>query len=428
MIPRRMVFALLLSICIVTASPGFGAEKGFHPYLNLKGEYNDNLNLTSTNKRDDYISTVQPGIRFSNMDKQSGVDLDYSLSAIYYSDNSNLDYIGHNASLFAKYLTQAHLNFYLKESFVRSDNPLEREYFTTVEENKYVVATRTERATYWRNVVEPKIEYQFGPENRLAVSYRNNLYRTESRLSQDSREDTINPSLEFWFDRRNGISLQYGLTYGDFEAEPDLTGHMGSGRYIHRFSPLTAVFVEYTYSKRSFDTVAPTESAFKSDYEIHEPGAGILLTLGPTLTLAAQAGYFWARPDRGEGSDGASYKAELANRGARTTAILSLQGGYREDYFTSENLGFMKYHRLTGSLGYKLTRDFSLGCLGSLERAEYDADDRKDTLWGVGGSASYAPLKWLTFALEATHRERQSNIDLNDYKENRAMLTITASY
>ena len=36
--------------------------------------------------------------------------------------------------------------------------------------------------------------------------------------------------------------------------------------------------------------------------------------------------------------------------------------------------------------------------------------------------------KWLTFALEVTHRERQSNIDLFDYAENRAVLTITATY
>ena len=75
-----------------------------------------------------------------------------------------------------------------------------------------------------------------------------------------------------------------------------------------------------------------------------------------------------------------------------------------------------------------LDKRLSIGCLGSVERAEYDTDDRKDTIWGIGGTASYMPLKWLTFALEVTHKERQSNIDLNDYTENRAMLTITATY
>jgi Putative beta-barrel porin 2 len=431
MILRRMVFAFLLLLLCVSAVPFvYGAEllSQFHPYISLKEEYNDNLNLTSTNKVDDFITTVQPGIKFSNMGEQAGVDLDYALGAVFYNENSNLNYISHNASLNAKYLTQAHINFYLKESFIRSDNPYEREYFTTTEENKYMLSTRTERAPYWRNVVAPTIEYQFGSENRLGVNYRNNIYRTESISGEDSREDFINPYFEYWFDRRNGISLQYGLTYGDFEKNPDLTGHMANGRYIYRFSQKTFVFAEYTYSKRTFDSSEPSQSPLKTGYDIHEPGVGMAFAISPTLTASAQVGYFWARPNTGSGKDGPSYKAELANSDPRTTYILSLQGGYREDFFTSENLGFARYHRLTGSLNHKLNQRISIGCLGSVERAEYETDDRRDTIWGIGGTASYMPLKWLTFALEVTHKDGQSSIDLNDYTENRAMLTITATY
>ena len=94
--------------------------------------------------------------------------------------------------------------------------------------------------------------------------------------------------------------------------------------------------------------------------------------ISPTLTASAQVGYFWARPKTGSGEDGLSYKAELANTDPRTTYILSLQGGYTEDFFTSENLGFARYHRLTGSLNHMLDRRLSIGCLGSVERAEYD--------------------------------------------------------
>ncbi|MDP1990647.1 MAG: outer membrane beta-barrel protein [Syntrophales bacterium] len=429
MIQRRWVFAFFLLLC-TNAVPfaSYGAELGFHPYINLKEEYNDNLNLTSTNKADDYITTVQPGIRFSNMDKQAGMDLDYSLGAVFYKEKTDLNYISHNASLNAKYLTSAHINFYLKESFIRSDNPQEREIFTTIEENKYMLATETQRAPYWRNVVAPTIEYQFGPESRLGVNYRNNLYRSDSVTSQDSREDYINPFFSYWFDRQNGIALQNGLTSGDFETYPELTGHMANGRYIYRFSPKTSAFVEYTYSKRTFDSSAPSESRFKTDYDIHEPGIGMAFAIGPTLTTSVQVGYFRTEPKTGSKADGLSYKADLASSDPRTTYNLSLQGGYKEDYFTSENLGFTRYHRLTGSLNHKLDRGLSIGCMGSVERAEYDTDDRKDTIWGIGGTASYMPLKWLTFALEVTHKERQSNIDLNDYKENRAMLTITAAY
>jgi hypothetical protein len=427
---RRMFFCGLL-LLIVNATPyayGAGLLSQFHPYVSVKEEYNDNLNLTSTNKVEDFITTVQPGIKFSNMDKKAGVDLDYSLGAVFYGKNSNLDYISHNASLNAKYLTSAHINFYLKESFIRSDNPIEREYFTTTEENKYMLATKTERAPYWRNVVAPTVEYQFGPENRVGLNYRNNIYQTESASGQNSQENLINPFFSYWFDRQNGISLQYGLTYGDFEKNPDLTSHMANARYTYRFNPQTSTFLEYTYSKRTFDSPKPSESQLSADYDIHEPSVGMTFAIGRTLTASAQVGYFWTEPKTGSGKDGLSYKAELANIDPRTTYRLSLQGGYTEDYFTSENSGFIQYHRLTGSLKHMLDRRLSIGCLGSVEHAKYDASNREDTIWGIGGNASYMPLKWLTLSLEVTHRDRQSNIDLNDYTENRAMFMITATY
>ena len=92
------------------------------------------------------------------------------------------------------------------------------------------------------------------------------------------------------------------------------------------------LFAEYTYSKRTFDSSAPTESQFGTDYDIHEPSVGMTFAISPTLTASAQVGYFRMEPKTGSGTDGLSYKAELANSDPRTTYILSLQGGYTEDF------------------------------------------------------------------------------------------------
>jgi hypothetical protein len=392
-----------------------------HPYVRLKGEYSDNLDLTSTNKKEDFFTTVQPGVKFSNMDEMAGVDLDYSLGAVFYMKNSNLNYISHNASLNAKYLTSQHINFYLKESFIRSEDPQEREYFTTSEDNKYVLATKTDRAIYWRNVVAPTLEYQFGPENRLGVNYRNNIYRTESASGQNSQENYINPFFSYWFDKQNGIALDYGFTRGDFEKNPDLTGHRANARYTNRFSATSSAFAEYTFSRRTFASPGV-------NYDVHEPAVGIAHALTPTLNASAQVGYFRKELENGPRKDGFSYKGELRNVDPRTTFQISLQGGYTEDFFTSENLGFNRYHRLTGSLTHMLDRRISVGGFASLERAIYDQPEHIDTTWGIGGRASYMPLKWLTLALEVSHKDRQSDVSIFEYTENRGMFTITATY
>ena len=76
--------------------------------------------------------------------------------------------------------------------------------------DQFILSTqRGVHAIYLRNVVEPSMEYRFGRENLLSVLYRNNIYHNQSPLFEDSQENTVNPRLNYWFDIRNGITLEY---------------------------------------------------------------------------------------------------------------------------------------------------------------------------------------------------------------------------
>jgi hypothetical protein len=419
---RRILSAVLWFLLMNAAPSAYGVDllSQFHPYISLQEKYSDNLYLRSTNKKDDFITTVQPGIRFSNMEKTSGIDLDYRLGLVFYEDNTQSNYISHTGTLNAKYAAAEHIYFYLKESFIRSDEPREREYSGTAAENQYVLSTDKSRAVYWRNVLAPTVEYRFGPENRLGLNYRNNIYQSQSAISQDSQENYINPFFSYWIDRQNGIALDYGLTYGHFQSNPDMVGHRANARYTNRFSEKSSAFADYTYSNRTFESPGV-------DYEINQPNVGITYAFTPTLTASAQAGYYWMSSKAGAKQNGFSYKGELQNSDQRTTYRLGLQGGYTEDFFTAENLGFQKYNRLTGSLTHQLDKRVSIGCLGSVEQVNYDSD-RDDTIWEISGTASYTPLKWLRLSLEVAHREDQSDLASADYSENSVMLQITATY
>lgn len=424
---RRIILAVLAALL---ASPMAAARAAdflsqLHPYVTVKGEYNDNLNLTPDNKKDDFITTVQPGLKYSNMRPAGGVELDANIGYVMYARETDYNYWNANGSLNVKYTTPGRVNFYFKDSFTRSDDPREREIFSTEADNRYVLSTLTERSVYWRNVAAPTLEYQFGPDDRVGVNYRNNVYRSESDTGQgsgDSTENYVNPFVSYWFNRQNGIYLEYGYTAGDFEDNPDLEGHRLYGRYTNRFSPKSSIFAEYAYMTRKF------KDAPDSDYDVHDPAVGITHAFTPALTASAQAGYFVQDPKTGSREDGFSYKAELKNAGARTTWQISAQGGYTEDFFTSQNLGFTKYHRVTGSARHSLDRRLSVGCRGSVEWAEYRDPERTDTIWGVAGTASYQPLRWLTLSLELSHRENQSDLEIDEYKENRAMITVSAAY
>ena len=81
------IIAVIILLCLpasVHAADGT-ATPGFHPYVSLSEEYNDNINLTATDKKGDFITTVSPGLKYLNSDAVSGVDLDFNLGFVSYA-------------------------------------------------------------------------------------------------------------------------------------------------------------------------------------------------------------------------------------------------------------------------------------------------------------------------------------------------------
>jgi len=394
----------------------------FHPYITVSEEYNDNILLTHTNKVDDFITTVNAGLKFSALsEKTYGIDLDFAAGFVYYADHHKFDYFSPSGSLTAWYAIAPRLTFRVRDYLIRSDAAREQVFTANALPNQFLLSTeRGQHAIYIRNVVEPSIEYQFAKEGLISVLYRNNIYRNENRLFEDSMENTINPKLTYWFDIKNGIDLEYILTFGQFERSPDLVGNGARARYTYRFNPMTSIFGEYFYQKQDFKSPGV-------DYDVHNPSLGIEYKFSPTLTGTAQGGYFWQIPEQGSETRGPSFNLSLIKSAKRTTYTLSFQGGYTEDYFTAQNRGFAKYYRTYGTITHQLMEKLSVGVTGSLERPTYSSG-QKDWIWGISGNASYQLLRWLSLSLQLAHTEDHSNISNLDYSQYRAIFTATATF
>jgi hypothetical protein len=435
----RYVFCILqFTIFIFVLSSIACADVGdffskFHPYLTVEEEYNDNIYLTNTDRKSDFITTIYPGIRFSTSPARvttpgqilqapaepAGLDLDYRLGLVYFAREAENDYVSHEGTLNTWYTHDRRLTLRLRDYFLRSEEPRERGYTEGALEEQYLLGTQRQRYVYLRNVLEPSGEYRFGPDDRISLNYRNTYYETKNPASENSRENYISPRLAYWFNIRNGIALEYGFTHGDFERSPDFIGHMARGRYTYRFNPRTSIFAEYIFTRRDFDPPS-------IDYDVNNPSLGFEHAFTPTLTGRIQVGYFWQKPETGNSTDGISYDVGLTGRGERTTYTLSFQGGYTEDFFTAENLGFNKYHRAIASITHRLAQRVTLGISGTVERAEY-ASDQKDWIYSATGNASFQLLRWLSLSFEASHRGDDSNVDSVEYRENRVFLRLSAT-
>ena len=172
------------------------------------------------------------------------------------------------------------------------------------------------------------------------------------------------------------------------------------------------------------------------DYYVNAPSLGIEHRFSRKLSGNAQVGYFWQSPERGSKVEGPSYNVTLTHRGEKIIYTLGGQGGYREDFFTAENLGFTKSYRTTGMVTYRLMEKMTTGLSGSYEWAQSrvtpagasTTSNRTDNIWSVNGNLNYELLKWLNLSLNVSYREDHSNLSYLDYSEFRTLLRIEARY
>jgi len=407
----------------------------FYPYITAQEEYSTNILLsTNRNKLDDWITTVTPGLQFSHLEAgRVGIDLDVNGGYNYYAKNNDFSYWSASGRLDSWYAVTPSLTFRLRDYLIRSDAARENvynnqynadgQYIGNTQPGQYLLSTVSGvQAIYLRNVVEPSMEYRFGKENLFSLLYRNNIYRNENPLFEDSMENTLNPKLTYWFDINNGVSLDYYLTWNTYQHSPDQLVNGVTPRYTYRFNPKTSIFAEFHFEYEDFKSPGV-------DYYVYNPSLGIEYKFSPTLTGLAQGGYWWNIPKGGSKSEGPFFDLSLTQRAARTLYTLAFQGGYEEDYITAQNLGFTKHYRGYGTINHQFTGRLSGQLTGSMERVWYsaEADNRKDWIWDTRVGASYELFQWLTVTLEGSYRGANSNISTGDYTEFSGLFRITVA-
>src|SRR4030042_3579593 len=104
--PNKLLWVSLRFISFLTVGiPSIvHAELGdlfsyFQPYISAQEEYNSNIDLTPTNRREDYITIVSPGLRFSTLprgevtraqqaptaEQNFGIDLNFNAGFVFYA-------------------------------------------------------------------------------------------------------------------------------------------------------------------------------------------------------------------------------------------------------------------------------------------------------------------------------------------------------
>ena len=456
------IWGLIVCLSLTLGAPGIiqadlsAILLKFQPYVGVQEEYTNNVNLVPKGKEDAFITTVFAGLKYSTLPKSEitgepvkaptaegekyGVDLNAQAGFVYYSGGKADNYLSLNGTLNTWYTLANRLTFRVNDYLMRSDESREPLYsgaLSPVYESgtfvdltgQYLPGTQRQRNIWLRNVFSPSVAYQFSKGGIISLNYMNNVYNNQSSLSEDSVGNYINPKLIYWFDIRNGVTLEYAYALGSFDRSPDFTGNLGHGQYTHRFNRRTAVFGDYLFVRTNYDPPG-------NDYYVNAPSVGINHLFSPTLSGKVQVGYFWQSPERGKGYSGPLGDVTLTQKGEKTTSTLIVRGGYQQDYFTANNLGFIQYYTGVGTVTYRLLEKMTGTLGGSVEWNKWkntgvdvlSNPNQRNTIWSVNGIVSYQVLKWLNLSLNVQYTENQSNIGANDYTEFRGLVKVEAKY
>ena len=423
----RYKLLLPVTLALVVLFPSMVSGRwSLTPRVYVEERYDDNIFLTETNEKDDFITTISPGVNLNYEAPGGEINLDYELQRVLYDDFSELDYTGLRASALAQKDFSPRFGAGIRETFIRSQDPIE---LTGVEEFERP-SIRRGRNRYTRNIVEPEATFQFDENRSIRLGYRNNILRNKAEDIADQDQHAGNMLFNFRFDIRNDLEIFYEHINQEYDetvpptADRDFDGDEIRGRYTYYFDPKTSAYFGYRYFQRDFET----ETAGFVDYEVHNPSAGFSRDLTENVSLSASTGYS-LRDAEGRKDEGAfSGRGDLSARYDRLSLSLYGATGFTEDFTSAENLGFSEFLGAGINGRYQLFKSFWVAGFLYIERDRFVDSDRRDTLWSARGSLNYQLLRWLFLSFDYEHNERDSNIPLESYEDNRYFGRLTAQY
>jgi len=411
-----------------------GQRYEIKPYVFVTEQYTSNVFLTKDNKKDDWITTLGPGIRLALNDPSFGADVTGNFGYNWYANKTKEDYWSVDGNVGLRYNPSPQLTFRVRDYITRSANTASSNIPVNGQPAQPGNITGLNQGTqpYTRNVVEPSVDWQFSRQGSMGILYRNSvLINDDSNIYQNWMENTVRPYASYWFDQRNNLALDYSFAAGTYSGGPgglhseDYTTQTPHGRYTYRFDAQMSVFADYTFVYQDNDSPGIS-------YSVNTPSLGIVYNFNPTLIATVQAGWFWMSPDSGsKAQDGLYSNVSLTQRAGQTTYTLAFNAGYNQDLNGSGNygnLGFYKYYIGSVLVNHFLTQRFSIGFIGTAQRTEYAFLDRNDWTYTADATAGYQLLRWLTVSGRVGCLANNSSIDVNSYDEWHVFLTLSATF
>ncbi|MGH7391419.1 MAG: hypothetical protein ACREM3_18460, partial [Candidatus Rokuibacteriota bacterium] len=366
-----------------------------HPGATVSGEYSDNFFQTSGDRRDNFRTTLSPGLTlFINSPVTKGT-IAGTFSLAHDTTNSDISVF---YSLFGSVVWDATpvLSLSLSDSLTRSDESSQADR----------LSLRRERNTFTSNVFSAAAVYRLR-------SLELRPYYTLSTFFEEGGDDTIShtvgatASLAFY--STNTLSLGYAYLDSTSSDASDVKGHQVTAALSRQLSRLFTAGVSAGLALR--DESGAT-SGLGDRFQIWN-GSLFGSYTSIRFALDASIGYSVLAADDGATYSGVSTASTLTYRFGRVTAILGVDSGYSETFTLGENFGVVPTTGATASLSYSFSPALSAAAGAFYRRNDLlgviatEEDDRREETWGATASVSFRLRSWLDLGLNYTYTDRK---------------------
>lgn len=405
---------LLASACIAVVSACFstsaqGAEFTFQPAVTISEEYNDNLFLTTTDKKDDYITRVVPSIRWTYQSVLWDWDVAYAYDYRYYAKyriDQNLYTInlGNHTRILGDLLQ-------LDIRDVRDRTPLSviRDW---TQESLFLNQTDVNTLT-----VSPYAKIRLAPNSTITAGYWYGNVWYQDPAAIDKIDNSV--YLTVTYDLSSNLTTTTGVRYTDTNAEND---------HLRRTELFAGIAYAYAVDSQSWLTIGNNRFSFGAAGETNQAAwdAGIIHKSGKyAYSFSTKLSYvedpvaILRREDR--------YVATI-NRETERTSLGISAGRYEYRNVLSQHLEDTSY-ALTGTITHASTQLSKISYDLSIGRLEDNVHKQYTALYLGGVRFEYMPSPNLTVALQYRYANAYSpDVYADNHHNNRVMAEIKKTF
>jgi len=304
---------IIIAVLFLCAGTVYSADITITPSISLRGEYDDNIDFSRTNKLNDYAGTVSPALSFDYATDRLTMQGRTLFGIIRYADYNEYDRENQNHGLNFGYRLSERLNANANVSYIK-DTTLD----TALEETGLI-----ERRSDRENIrAGGGLSYEINEVSNVGLDYF--FTKTDYELQSYTDSDT------------HGISMSYNYSFNN------------------RLDTLT---LSSSYRKTDSD---------EDKTDNYSSSLGLAHTFGPTLQASVSAGvrYLDIEDPSGQSDTDWGWTSNISLQKSWQTTSATL--GYSRDLSYSAEGEPVEVNRFSLSADHRVTREFGLRLSGSL--------------------------------------------------------------